>query len=92
MIKTVAVTILGYRSGLKFRNLDNRIVGERRPDMGLATGKKDVVIRRSGNRHLHLTAGANDQPIRFLAETGANLARLNPGDTHHRLKDRDGLI
>ncbi len=74
------VAILGYSYRSDFRNLQNRIVGELRPDLGLVTTGGEVTIRRGGDGHFRLTANVDGKPVRFLVDTGASLVALTPGD------------
>lgn len=74
------VAILGYSYRSDFKNIQNRIVGELRPDMGLVTGDGNVAIRRSGDGHFWLTAHVDGKPIRFLVDTGASMVALTRRD------------
>jgi aspartyl protease family protein len=74
------VAILGYSYRADFKNMQNRVIGELRPDLALTTGSGDIAIRRSGDGHFRLTAVVDGKSIRFLVDTGASLIALTRHD------------
>jgi len=72
--------ILGYSYRADLKNIQNRLVGEVRPDLGLVTGDGSVAVRRSSDGHFRLTANVDGKPIRFLVDTGASLVALTRRD------------
>ena len=74
------VAILGYSYREDFTNMQNRVIGELRPDLALTTSSGDIAIRRSGDGHCRLTAIVDGKSIRFLVDTGASLIALTRHD------------
>lgn len=78
LIGFICVALYSYR--FEFSDFKNRILGEINPSFARVNEGGKLVINLSRDGHFYLNVKINNQPIRFMIDTGASDIVLNKND------------
>lgn len=73
----VLIGAYAYRD--EFGAVRDRVMAELRPGHAVSSGADgEVLAIRAGDRHFHLDAIVNGEPVSFLVDTGASVVAIDP--------------
>lgn len=85
------VLLIGYSYRFELGRLEERLIGEIAPSMGIQAGLRSVKFRVGDDGHFRVDATVDGDTVRFLVDTGASLVVLSPNDARRIGLDPDKL-
>ncbi len=76
----LALVVVGYSYRLELLAVGERVLGELLPHRGAAVSEGEISFRAGLDGHFRIEATVDGTPVRFLADSGASLVVLSPGD------------
>ena len=72
--------LIGYSYRFELARLENRLIGEIAPSMGIQAGLRSVKFRVGDDGHFRVGATVDGSSVRFMVDTGASVVVLTPSD------------
>ena len=74
------VLLVGYSYRYELRRIEDRLIGEIAPSMGIQAGTQSVQFAAGDDGHFRVDGKVNDSTVRFIVDTGASVVVLTPND------------